>query len=340
VWLDDLWFALFVAIVAGYLVLDGFDLGVGMLLPFVARDDTEQRLVLNSIGPIWDGNEVWLVVAGGVLFAAFPIVYAALLSGFYWAMMLLLIGLILRAVAIEFRSKRVEGAWRTTWDVVFFGSSLALALLLGVAFGNVVSGVPLNAAGQLVIGSLLDVLQPFALLFGLVTVAMLALYGAVFLDLKTEGGVQARARRAMPPLAVAFVVAAAVAVVWMAMAGYGIPRSYRAHAWLVAVPAAAVAAGAAAGVMLSRRRGTAGFFWSAAAVALLLVSLAAGLYPDLLTSTIDARYSMTVSNAASASETLTVMLVVVAIGLPFVLLYTAGVQYLFRGKVRLTGDSY
>jgi cytochrome d ubiquinol oxidase subunit II len=339
-WLNDLWFGLFVAIVAGYLVLDGFDLGVGMLQPFVARDDTERRLVLNSIGPIWDGNEVWLVVAGGVLFAAFPIVYAALLSGFYWAMMLLLLGLILRAVAIEFRGKREEPAWRWTWDLAFFASSLGLAILLGVAFGNVVGGVPLNAGGQVVLGSLLDVLHPFALLFGLVTVAMLALYGAVYLDLKTDGAVQARARRAMPPLAVAFALLAAIVVAWMAIARDGIPRSYAEHAWLVVLPAAALAAAVVAGALLSRGRDVAGFFWSAAAVALLLVSLAAGLYPNLLISTIDARYSMTASNAASAGPTLTVMLVMAAIGIPFVLLYTAGVQYLFRGKVRLTADSY
>src|SRR5215472_9055428 len=157
-WLDDLWFALFVAIVAGYLVLDGFDLGVGMPEPFVARNDTERRTVLNSIGPIWDGNEVWLVVAGGVLFAAFPIGYAALLSGFNWAIMLLLIGLILRAVAIEFRGKREGRVGRTTWDYLFFVSSLALAVLLGVAFGNIVSGVPLNASGLVVLGSFLDVI--------------------------------------------------------------------------------------------------------------------------------------------------------------------------------------
>jgi cytochrome d ubiquinol oxidase subunit II len=339
-WLDNLWFGLFVAIVAGYLILDGFDLGVGMLLPFLARDDTERRLVLNSIGPIWDGNEVWLVVAGGVLFAAFPIVYAALLSGFYWAMMLLLIGLILRAVAIEFRGKREGRAWRATWDYVFFVSSLALAVLLGVAFGNIVSGVPLNAGGQVVIGSLLDVLHPFALVFGLVTVAMLALYGAVFLDLKTDGAIEARARRAMAPLAVAFVVLALIAVVWMALARYQIPQSYLDHAWLFVFPAAAVAAGVVAGVSMLRRRDAAGFFSSAVAIVLTLVSLAAGLYPDLLISTTNAGYSMTVSNASSAAETLTVMLVVVVIGLPFVLLYTGGVQYLFRGKVRLTADSY
>jgi cytochrome d ubiquinol oxidase subunit II len=339
-WLNNVWFGLFVAVVAGYLVLDGFDLGVGMLLPFVAQDDTERRVVLNSIGPIWDGNEVWLVVAGGVLFGAFPIVYAALLSGFYWAMMLLLIGLILRAVAIEFRSKRESAAWRTTWDLVFSLSSLALAVLLGVAFGNIVSGVPVNSGGQVVIGSLLDVLHPFALLFGVVTVAMLALYGAVFIDLKTEGAIQARSRQAMAPLAVAFVLLAALAVVWMAVAGYGIPRSYRDHAWLFVLPALAVAAGVAAGLSMVRRRDVSGFFWSAAAIVLLLVSLAAGLYPNLLISNIDAKYSMTLSNAASAGETLTVMLIVAAIGLPFVLLYTAGVQYLFRGKVTLSADSY
>ena len=339
-WLDNVWFGLFVAIVAGYLVLDGFDLGVGILLPFVARDDTERRLVLNSIGPIWDGNEVWLVVAGGVLFAAFPFVYAALLSGFYWAIMLLLIGLILRAVAIEFRSKRESRAWRTTWDYVFFVSSLALAILLGVAFGNIVSGVPLNGSGQVVIGNLLNVLHPFALLFGVVTAAMLTLYGAVFLDLKTDAAVEARARRAMAPLAVAFVLLAVAAVIWMAIARYEIPESYRAHAWLLVAPAAAVVAAVVAGVSMLRDREVTAFFWAAATIVLLLVSLAAGLYPNLLISNIDARFSMTVSNASAATSTLGVMLVIAVIGLPFVFLYTAGVQYLFRGKVTLTADSY
>jgi cytochrome d ubiquinol oxidase subunit II len=340
VWLNNVWFGLFVAVVAGYLVLDGFDLGVGMLLPFVAHDDTERRVVLNSIGPIWDGNEVWLVVAGGVLFGAFPIVYAALLSGFYLAMLLLLLGLILRAVAMEFRSKRESPAWRATWDYVFFLASLALAVLLGVAFGNIVSGVPVNSGGLVVLSSLLDVVHPFALLFGVVTVAMLALYGAVFIDLKTDGAVQARARRAMAPIAVAFVLLAAAAVVWMAVAHYSIVHSYRDNLWLVVLPAAAAVAGAIAVTAMLRRRDVSGFFWSAATIVLILFSLAAGLYPNLLISNIDAKYSLTVSNAASAGETLAVMLIVAVIGLPFVVLYTAGVQYLFRGKVTLTADSY
>ena len=183
-------------------------------------------------------------------------------------------------------------------------------------------------------------LHPFALLFGLVTVAMLALYGAVFLELKTDGTLQARARRTMAPLAVAFAALAAAAAVWMALAHYGIPRSYRDHAWLLVFPSAAGAAGVLAVVSMIRRRDVSGFFWSASTIVLVLVSLAAGLYPELLISSIDARYSMTVSNASSATETLTVMLVVAVIGLPFVFLYTAGVQYLFRGKVELTADSY
>ena len=339
-WLNDLWFALFVAIIAGYLVLDGFDLGVGILHPFAARDDTERRLVLNSIGPIWDGNEVWLVVGGGVLFAAFPFVYAALFSGFYWAMMLVLICLILRAVAIEFRGKRAGAGWRLLWDATFFVSSLVLALLLGVALGNVITGVPVSANGEVVIGSILDLLHPFALLFGLTTVAMLALYGALYLNLKTEGPIQARVRRLAWPLA-AFSVGLAVATAaWMAATGSAVVRAYLQHAWLVVLPLAAAAAFAVGLVLLRRGRDAASFFWSAAAVALLLASVAVGLYPNLLPSTIDPKYSMTAFNAAAATETLTVMLIITVIGLPFVLLYTAGVQYLFRGKVRLTEHSY
>ena len=164
--LADLWFGLFVAVIAAYLVLDGFDLGVGMLHPFAANEDRERRISLNSIGPIWDGNEVWLVVGGGVLFAAFPVVYASLFSGFYRALMLVLLALILRTVAIEFRSKRESSRWRALWDVVFSASSFGLALLLGVAFGNVVTGVPLDEHGQVQIASLIDLLKPFVLCWG------------------------------------------------------------------------------------------------------------------------------------------------------------------------------
>jgi cytochrome d ubiquinol oxidase subunit II len=338
--LNDLWFGLFVIIIAGYLILDGFDMGVGILHLVTARSDVERRLVLNSVGPIWDGNEVWLVVGGGVLFGAFPFVYAALFSGFYWAMMLVLLVLILRTVAIEFRGKRTEPGWRATWDVIFSVASAVLALLLGVAFGNIISGVPVNQQGEVHIGSLLELLHPFALWFGLTTLVMLGLHGALYLHVKTEGEVQRRVRAFIPWLFLAFAATAVVAAVWMAAAGYGAAESYVHHPLLVIFPLAALLAfGLSAGSLL-RDRDVGSFFWSAATIALLLISLAAGLYPNLLTSSISSQFDMTVTNAAAAPETLTVMLIVAVIGMPFVLLYTAGVQYLFRGKVKLSAHSY
>ena len=190
-WLNTIWFGLFVLIIAGYLILDGFDLGVGILHLFVAQTDQERRILLNSIGPVWDGNEVWLVVGGGVLVAAFPLVYASLFSGFYSAMLFVLLFLILRAVTIEFCSKETSRAWRSFWDGTFCGSSLALALLLGVAFGNIVSGVPLDAQGVIRV-SLVALLTPFALLIGATTIVMMAMHGALYLNLKTEGALQQR----------------------------------------------------------------------------------------------------------------------------------------------------
>ena len=339
-WLNSLWFALFVVIIAGYIILDGFDLGVGILHPFVARNDRERRLSLNSVGPVWDGNEVWLVVGGGVLFAAFPPVYAALFSGFYVAFFLVLLALILRTVAVEFRSKRLEPAWRSIWDFIFFLTSLGLALLLGVAIGDIVSGVPLNSSGQIVIGSVLDLLHPFALWFGLTAVAMLTLHGALYLNLKTEGTVQARVRRAIPWVFVAMVVAATVLAVWVWVSNDILVMDYRRERWPFVFPVAAFVAFLVAAVMIFRGRGTVAFFSSAAMLALLLGAIASGLYPNLLVSSIKSADNMTVTNAASAPLTLTVMLIMAAIGLPFVLLYSAGAQYIFRGKVELTDHSY
>src|SRR6185436_6301206 len=189
--LADIWFGLFVAIVAGYLILDGFDIGVGIAHLFVAHNDEERRMVLNSIGPVWDGNEVWIVLAGGVLFAAFPLVYASLFSGFYLAFMLVLLVMILRTVAIEFRSKHESSKWRTAWDTVFSAASIGLGLLFGIAFGNVLSGVPLNQNGD-IHASLMDLVSPYTLLIGVTAVAMFATHGAIFLSLKTEGELQAR----------------------------------------------------------------------------------------------------------------------------------------------------
>ena len=338
--LADLWFVLFVGIIAGYVILDGFDLGVGMLHPFAAEDDRERRIVLNSIGPIWDGNEVWLVVGGGVLFSAFPVVYAALFSGFYWALMLVLLCLILRTVAIEFRSDRESSKWRALWDTVFSVSSYALALLLGVAFGNVISGVPLNKNGEVEIGSILDLLHPFALFLGFTTIAMLLLHGALYLNVKTEADLQARIRRWIPRFLVLFAVMGAVSAVWIAVEEYGVTDTYTDDVWPIVFPIVALAAFIVMVISLRRGRDVAAFFASSTMLAGLLATVSAGLYPYMLKSSTNDAFSMTVTNASSASETLTVMLIMALIGLPFVLLYTAGVQYLFRGKVKLTPSSY
>jgi cytochrome bd ubiquinol oxidase subunit II len=338
-WLNYIWFVLFVLIITGYLILDGYDLGVGILHLFVAGSDEERRINLNSIGPVWDGNEVWLVLAGGALFGAFPIVYASLFSGFYEAMILLLLFLILRTVSIEFRSKREGERWRRGWDTVFGLSSTVLALLLGIVFGNIVSGVPIDQQGNITIASILELLHPFALLVGVTTVVMLALHGTYYLNLKTEGQVQARVRRYVPRLLGLLAVLGVLTDGSMLVAGYQAFAVYR-QIWPILLPLGAAAAAIGAWLLLRRERAFAAFVCSSTMVALLLFSVAVGLFPNLLISTTDPEYNLTVLNAASQPETLLVMLIMAVIGIPFVLLYTGGVFYLFRGKVRLSSDSY
>ena len=204
--LNDVWFFLFILIIAGYLILDGFDMGVGILLLPMARTDTERRILLNSIGPVWDGNEVWLVLGAGVLFAVFPLAYASLFSGLYLAFVLVLLVMILRTVALEFRSKEPGRRWRSAWDTVFAVASTGLAFLLGVAFGNIVDGLPLDAQGNISTG-LIGLLTPFTLLVGATTVAMFAMQGGIYLLIKTEGELHDRLQRAVPRLMIAFFAA-------------------------------------------------------------------------------------------------------------------------------------
>lgn len=337
--LNTIWFFLFVLIIAGYVILDGFDLGVGMLHIFVAKTDTERRLSLNSIGPIWDGNEVWLVLGGGALFAAFPVVYASLFSGFYAAMMLVLLFLILRTVAIEFRSKRPSSTWRNFWDFIFFLSSGGIALLLGVAFGNILRGVPIDANG-IIRASLFDLLSPFALLVGVTTIFMLAMHGSMYLVMKTEGELQARVRRLTPPLMVIFYLLNTAIVIWVAVEHDAISAIFLEELWPAIFPALAL--GALIWALYNLRRGEEfwAFIGSGVMIALLLLSGAVGLYPNLLISSTDPAFNLTAYNAASQANTLQVMLIIALIGMPFVLLYTAGVYYIFRGKVELDPSSY
>src|SRR5262249_35096469 len=307
--LNDVWFGLFVAIVAGYLILDGFDMGVGILHTLVAKTDYERRIVLNSIGPVWDGNGVWLVLVGGVLFAAFPLVYAALFSGFYIAFMLVLLVIILRTVSIEFRSKRPSARWRRTWDVVFSLASLGLVLLLGVAFGNILEGVKLDEQGN-INESLIDLLSPYALLIGVTAAAMVTLHGAFYLAMKTDGDLRARVRHAIPrAMGVFFVLAtASVLATDLSNDGKAVRARYVDDIWPVIVPAAALGALIVSWYMHRTGRDFWAFVGSAATIALLIITGAVGLYPNLLISSINEQYNLTSNNAASESNTLTVML--------------------------------
>jgi cytochrome bd ubiquinol oxidase subunit II len=337
--LNEIWFIVFVIVIAGYLILDGFDMGVGILHLFVAKNDVERRTTLNSIGPVWDGNEVWLILGGGVLFAAFPLAYASLFSGFYLAMMLVLLVMILRTVAIEFRSKRPGATWRSTWDIVFALTSLGLALLLGVAFGNVISGVPIDAQGNMHV-TLIDLLTPFALLVGVTTVAMFALHGGIYLTMKTDGDLQARVRRLIPKIMVAFFVLNTLVVIATVLFHQQITAVYLTYIWPVIFPAGALIALVVAWRMLRQGRDFLAFVASGTTIALLIISGGIGMFPNLLISTTNPAFNLTIYNAASAPNTLTVMLIIALIGMPIVLLYTTGVYYFFRGKTQLDTHSY
>src|SRR5262245_3691493 len=249
--LNDVWFLLFIFIIAGYLILDGFDMGVGILLLPLAHTDAERRTFLNSIGPVWDGNEVWLVLGGGVLFAVFPLVYASLFSGLYLAFMLVLLVMILRTVALEFRSKEEGPRWRRTWDIVFAAASAGLAFLLGVAFGDIVSGLPLNQDGNITTG-LIGLLTPFALLVGVTTVFMFAVQGGIYLLIKTEGDLQARIQRAVPRLMLAFFVLNTIVVVAIVAFHQNVSQRYLDDIWPDVVPGAALLALGLAYVLVQR----------------------------------------------------------------------------------------
>ena len=338
-WLQDLWFVLYVMIIGGYIVLDGFDLGVGMLGPLVAKDDRDKRILLNSIGPVWDGNEVWLVLGGGALFAAFPLVYASLFSGFYLAMMLVLLVLILRTVAIEFRSKRDSERWRTTWDWFFTLSSLGITVLLGVAFGNVIQGVPIDQDGNMDV-DLVALLNPYAIALGVTAVVMFCVHGGIFLTLKTEGELLARVKHLVPRLMIVFFVLMTILMVWTLLLDEPLTDRYFDRLWIGIFPLLALVAALYAWRSIVQERYLVGFLASGTTIALLLGTVAAGLYPVLLPSSTDTAYDLTVSNASSAENTLQVMTVIAGIGIPFVLFYTAAVYYFFRGKVVLDDESY
>ncbi|WP_236794272.1 cytochrome d ubiquinol oxidase subunit II [Amycolatopsis sp. GM8] len=322
--LTDVWFLLIAVLWTGYFVLEGFDFGVGMLLPVLSRDNTDRRVMINTIGPVWDGNEVWLLVAGGATFAAFPLWYANLFSGFYLALLLILVALIIRGVAFEFRGKIDSPRWRASWDTAIVVGSLVPALLWGVAFGNIVRGVPLDAQHHFT-GNLLTLLNPYALLGGLTTLSVFALHGTVFLALKTTGELRRRAQALSWPLGLLAVLLAGSFLLWTQLVhGKG-------WTWIAFAVAAAVLAG---GVLASRlgREGWA-FLLTATAIVATTVLLFGSLYPDVLPSTTDTANSLTTTNASSTPYTLKIMTWVAVAFTPIVLLYQSWTYWVFRKRV-------
>jgi cytochrome d ubiquinol oxidase subunit II len=337
--LATVWFVIQGVLLTGYAILDGFDLGVGILHPFVPRDDRERRIAMNAIGPIWDGNEVWLVTFGGALFAAFPEAYASVFSGFYTAFMLLLFALILRAVSLEFRSKMAGGGWRRFWDWAFFAGSASATLLFGVAVGNAILGVPLDAHGDFT-GTLLDQLNPYALLVGVFAVATFAMHGALFLYLKTEGELQQRLETWMWRTFGVFLVGYLLTTIYTLVMVPRAAAKFSRFPWAAIVVVATVLAIANIPRSIYWRRPAQAFASSCATIAGLLALFGGALYPNLVTASNDPGLSLTIHSAASSPRTLTIMLVIAAIGMPFVAGYTAVIYWTFRGKVRLDPHSY
>lgn len=336
--LNTIWFLLVGVLFTGYAILDGFDLGVGILHLFVKKDH-DRRILLNSIGPVWDGNEVWLVTGGGALFAAFPGAYATVFSGFYNAFMLLLVALIFRAVAIEFRSKEPGASWRQAWDIAFSLGSFLAALLIGVAMGNITRGIPLNAEGDYA-GTFLGLLNPYSLLLGLTVVALFAMHGAIYLVLKTEGDLQDEIRGWVPRLIGIFL---ALFILFNVATFFECPNlvavmKSRPAGFVVLLLDIAVALSIPRIIRSGYEFGA--FLASCLTMVLLMAVLGISYFPNLVISHPEVSNSLTVYNVASSPKTLANMLVIAAIGVPIVLAYTASIYWIFRGKTRLGHVGY
>ncbi len=337
--LQHLWFILIGVLLTGYAILDGFDLGAGVLHLLVARDDRERRTVLHALGPFWDGNEVWLLTGGGALFAAFPHAYATVFSGFYLALMLVLFALILRAVTFEFRSRVESPRWRSFWDAMLCGTSLVPALLTGVAVGNLIRGVPLRADMEYA-GNFLTLLNPFALLVGLTGLAMFITHGALYLVVKTNGAV---AERATLWAKRAWTAWLGLTVLTMAVAPLAAPARYADKSPAIwGLPLLVLAMLALTRLRLQRGDADQAFIYSALSIASLMALFGMSCYPYLVpaSNAVDiAGYAgLSIFNASASQRTLTAMAIIALIGVPIVLGYTAYVYHIFRGKVSAEGE--
>lgn len=325
--LPALWFIIIAILWTGYLVLEGFDFGVGMALPILGRTDKERRVLINTIGPVWDGNEVWLITAGGATFAAFPEWYATLFSGFYLPLLLILLALIIRGVAFEFRGKIDDPRWRQRWDWCIIFGSWVPAVLWGVAFANIAYGVAINADKHYV-GGFWALLNPFALLGGLTTALVFFLHGLVFIALKTDGEVRHRARKLAVPTSVATVVVAGAFLIWLQL------HTGKGWTWL-SVALAAVALLLAAYANWRGREGWA-FTYSATAIVATVVTIFGSLFPNVMPTTLPDGVDLTIHNAASTPYTLGIMTWVALALTPLVLLYQGWTYWVFRKRISTT----
>lgn len=335
--LQVIWFFLVGVLFVGYAVLDGFDLGVGVW-HLGAKGDDERRAMLNAVGPVWDGNEVWLLTAAGALFGAFPPVYASVFSGFYLALMLVLLVLMARAISFEFRSQHESSRWRSTWDVVFSVSSTVVTLLFGVALGNILRGIPLDPSGNYT-GSFWMLLNPYALMIGVLGLAMLAFHGALYMVIKGSGDLEERARGWAGAAGYAYLALCVVAMAVTMVTQAHLLENYRQVVVLWAIPLLVLACIAAA--IVFHRRGETGraFLSSSLSIAAIWGLVGAGLFPRLVPALGAPELSLTIVNASSGHLTLKAMFIIALVGMPVVIGYTTWVYWAFKGKVDISQES-
>jgi cytochrome d ubiquinol oxidase subunit II len=336
--LNTIWFLLVAVLIIGYAILDGFDLGVGVLHLFT-KNEEEKRINLNAIGPVWDGNEVWLLTGGGALFAAFPIVYATVFSGFYIALMLLLFALILRAVSFEFRGKIESNGWKKLWDFAFGIGSLLPAILFGVAVGNILRGIPIDGNGMFT-GNFFTLLNPYSILVGVLSLILFTMHGSIYMTMKSSGNQLERMKNIAPRLWITFIIVYVLVTLYSFFAAGFLFASILSNPlfWilfilvLIAIIYIPVA-------LKSEKFGRA-FFSSSLTIACMIGLMAISLFPRLVPSLTDLNNSLTIYNASSTDRTLFTMLIIALIGMPFVIGYTIFIYRAFKGKVQLGGESY
>lgn len=325
--LEIIWFILIAVLFIGFFFLEGFDFGVGILLLILGKKDEEKRVIINSIGPFWDGNEVWLITAGGAIFAAFPIWYATMFSGFYLALLVILVALILRGVAFEFRSKNSSDKWRRNWDYTIFGSSALLAILWGVAFANLIKGVPIDGSMNYV-GNFFNLISIYTLVGGITTLLIFMFHGAIFLSLKTEGVIEARAINIAKPLGVCVIVSGVI----LTILTYFQTDLFNNKFAVVSIIGAIVLISLSC-YLMSKNRAKIAMITNGLSIALSVAALFLGLFPRVMVSNIKPEFSLTISNASSSANTLLLMTKIALVFVPIVLVYQIWSYWVFRKRV-------